>query len=168
MAVTGNPGAMKTAERIRTKPPKNVAILTRDERGAEMLKKVQISFGARAAKPAKLVWLITSAEVVECHQKKTEISGQAATVGYAAPAHLGRHTVRIRLDNGFDPGNKVTVLPGRRAEPSLPGRRGCSQPRKKRSRVESAPEAASALSKPDFSTQSHIQPSPVQRCRRNR
>jgi len=75
MAVLATPGAMKTAERIRTKATEKRAILNNEMSVvAEMLKKVQISFGARAGETGKLYGSITSQEVVDAIQKKTEIS----------------------------------------------------------------------------------------------
>jgi len=62
---------------------------------------------------------------------------------------------------------KVTVYREGEAEPSLPVEEAAAKPEEKKP-VESARKQLLRLSKPDFSTQSQSQPSPVQPCRRNR
>ena len=144
MAVLATPGAMKTAERIRTKATEKRAILN-NEMGvvAEMLKKVQISFSARAGETGKLYGSITSQEVVDAIQKKTEISVKRQQLDMQPLRTLGEHTVRIRLTMDLIPEIKVTVYREGEAEPSLPVEEATAKPEEKKP-VESAPEAASA------------------------
>ena len=144
MAVLATPGAMKTAERIRAKATEKRAILN-NEMGvvAEMLKKVQISFGARAGETGKLYGSITSQEVVDAIQKKTEISVKRQQLDMQPLRTLGEHTVRIRLTMDLIPEIKVTVYREGEAEPSLPVEEAAAKPEEKKP-VESAPEAASA------------------------
>ena len=144
MAVLATPGAMKTAERIRTTATEKRAILN-NEMGvvAEMLKKVQISFSARAGETGKLYGSITSQEVVDAIQKKTEISVKRQQLDMQPLRTLGEHTVRIRLTMDLIPEIKVTVYREGEAEPSLPVEEAAAKPEEKKP-VESAPEAASA------------------------
>jgi large subunit ribosomal protein L9 len=144
MAVLATPGAMKTAERIRTKATEKRAILNNEMSVvAEMLKKVQISFGARAGETGKLYGSITSQEVVDAIQKKTEISVKRQQLDMQPLRTLGEHTVRIRLTMDLIPEIKVTVYREGEAEPSLPVEEAAAKPEEKKP-VESAPEAASA------------------------
>ncbi len=144
MAVLATPGAMKTAERIRSKATEKRAILN-NEMGvvAEMLKKVQISFGARAGETGKLYGSITSQEVVDAIQKKTEITVKRQQLDMQPLRTLGEHTVRIRLTMDLIPEIKVTVYREGEAEPSLPIDEAAAKPEEKKP-VESAPEEASA------------------------
>jgi large subunit ribosomal protein L9 len=143
MAVLATPGAMKTAERIRTKATEKRAILN-NEMGvvAEILKKVQISFGARAGETGKLYGSITSQEVVDAIQKKTEILVKRQQLDMQPLRTLGEHAVRIRLTMDLIPEIKVTVYREGEAEPSLPIEEVAAKPEEKKP-VESVPEAAS-------------------------
>jgi large subunit ribosomal protein L9 len=144
MAVLATAGAMKTAERIRNKATEKRAILNNEMSVvAEMLKKVQISFGARAGETGKLYGSITSQEVVDAIQKKTEISVKRQQLDMQPLRTLGEHTVRIRLTMDLIPEIKVTVYREGEAEPSLPVEEAAAKPEEKKP-VESAPEAASA------------------------
>jgi large subunit ribosomal protein L9 len=121
MAVLATPGAMKTAERIREKAAERRAILN-NEMGAvaELLKKVQISFGARAGETGKLYGSITSQEIVESIEKKSGISVKRQQLDMQPLRTLGEHTVRIRLTMDLIPEIKVMVYREGEAEPSLP------------------------------------------------
>ena len=143
MAVLATPGAMKTAERIRTKATEKRAILN-NEMGvvAEILKKVQISFGARAGETGKLYGSITSQEVVDAIQKKSGITVKRQQLDMQPLRTLGEHAVRIRLTMDLIPEIKVTVYREGEAEPSLPIEEVAAKPEEKKP-VESAPEAAS-------------------------
>jgi large subunit ribosomal protein L9 len=143
MAVLATPGAMKTAERIRTKATEKRAILN-NEMGvvAEMLKKVQISFSARAGETGKLYGSITSQEVVDAIQKKTEILVKRQQLDMQPLRTLGEHAVRIRLTMDLIPEIKVTVYREGEAEPSLPIEEVAAKPEEKKP-VETAPEATS-------------------------
>jgi large subunit ribosomal protein L9 len=121
MAVLATPGAMKTAERIREKAAERRAILN-NEMGAvaEILKKVQISFGARAGETGKLYGSITSQEIVDTIEKKSGITVKRQQLDMQPLRTLGEHTVRIRLTMDLIPEIKVTVYREGEAEPSLP------------------------------------------------
>src|SRR5512137_2758388 len=75
MAMLATPGAMKTAERIRQKATERRAILN-NEMGAvaEVIKNIQISFGARAGETGKLYGSITSQEIVNAIQQKSGVT----------------------------------------------------------------------------------------------
>jgi large subunit ribosomal protein L9 len=121
MAVLATPGAMKTAERIRQKATERRSILN-DEMSvvAEALKKVQISFGARAGETGKLYGSITSQEVVDAIQQKSGIAIKRQQLDMQPLRTLGEHVVRIRLTMDQIPEIKVTVYREGEAEPSLP------------------------------------------------
>jgi large subunit ribosomal protein L9 len=121
MAVLATPGAMKTAERIREKAAERRAILN-NEMGAvaEMLKKVQITFGARAGETGKLYGSITSQEIADAIEKKSGITVKRQQLDMQPLRSLGEHTVRIRLTMDLIPEIKVTVYREGEAEPSLP------------------------------------------------
>ncbi len=121
MAVLATPGAMKTAERIREKATERRAILN-NEMGAvaEMLKKIQISFGARAGETGKLYGSITTQEIVDAIQQKSGITIKRQQLDMQPLRSLGEHTVRIRLTMDLIPEIKVTVYREGEAEPSLP------------------------------------------------
>jgi len=121
MAVLASPGAVKTAERIRTKATERRAILN-NEMGAvaEIIKKVQVSFGARAGETGKLYGSITSQEVADAIQQKSGVTIKRQQLDMQPLRTLGEHTIRIRLTMDLIPEIKVTVYREGEAEPSLP------------------------------------------------
>jgi large subunit ribosomal protein L9 len=121
MAVLATPGAMKTAEHIRQKATERRAILN-NEMGAvaEVLKKVQISFGARAGETGKLYGSITSQEIVDAIQEKSGVTIKRQQLDMQPLRTLGEHIVRVRLTMDQIPEIKVTVYREGEAEPSLP------------------------------------------------
>ena len=121
MAVLATPGAMKNAERIRQKATEQRAIVN-NEMGAvaEVLKKVQITFGARAGETGKLYGSITSQEVVDAIQQKSGIALKRQQLDMQPLRTLGEHVVRVRLTMDQIPEIKVTVYREGEAEPSLP------------------------------------------------
>ena len=143
MAVLATPGAMKTSERIRQKATERRTILN-DEMSvvAEALKKVQISFGARAGETGKLYGSITSQDVVEAIEKKSGYVVKRQQLDMQPLRTLGEHTVRIRLTMDLIPEIKVTVFREGEAEPSLPIEQPVEKPEEKMP-VEAAPEEAS-------------------------
>jgi large subunit ribosomal protein L9 len=121
MAVLATPGAMKTAERIRLKATERRSLLNEEMSVvAEALKKIQISFGARAGETGKLYGSITSQEVVDAIQQKCGIAIKRQQLDMQPLRTLGEHTVRIRLTMDQIPEIKVTVFREGEAEPSLP------------------------------------------------
>jgi large subunit ribosomal protein L9 len=121
MAVLATPGAIKTAERIRSRAAEKRVILN-DEMSviAQALENVQLSFGARAGETGKLYGSITSQEVVEALQKKTGYAFKRQQLDMQPLRALGEHTVRIRLTMDLIPEIKVNVFREGEAEPSLP------------------------------------------------
>jgi large subunit ribosomal protein L9 len=121
MAVLATPGAMKTAERIRTKAAERRVILNGEMSGiAELLKKVQLAFGARAGETGKLYGSITSQEVANAIKQKSGIEVKRQQLDMQPLRTLGEHTVRVRLTMDLIPELKVTVYREGEAEPSLP------------------------------------------------
>ncbi len=121
MAVLATPGAMKTAERIRSKAAERRIVLN-DEMSvvAEALKKLQLSFGARAGETGKLYGSITSQEVADAIQEKCGYQVKRQQLDMQPLRTLGEHTVRVRLTMDLIPELKVTVYREGEAEPSLP------------------------------------------------
>jgi len=144
MAVLATAGAMKTAERIRLKATERRTVLN-DEMSvvAEALKKIQISFGARAGETGKLYGSITSQEVVEAIEKKSGYVVKRQQLDMQPLRTLGEHTVRIRLTMDLIPEIKVTVYREGEAEPSLPIEEPAEKPEEKKP-VETVLEEASA------------------------
>ena len=121
MAVLATPGAMKTAERIRSKATEKRAILN-NEMGvvAEALVKVQLTFNARAGETGKLYGSITSQDVVDAIEKKSGLHIKRQQLDMQPLRTLGEHTIRIRLTMDLIPEIKAIVLREGEAEPSLP------------------------------------------------
>jgi large subunit ribosomal protein L9 len=121
LAVLATPGAIKAAERIRQKAAEQRSMLN-DEMSmvAEALKKIQISFGARAGETGKLYGSITSQEIVDAIQAKSGYSIKRQQLDMQPLRNLGEHTVRIRLTMDLIPEIKVNVYREGEAEPSLP------------------------------------------------
>ncbi len=121
MAVLATPGAMKTAERIRTKAAEKRAILN-NEMGvvAEALAKIQLTFNARAGETGKLYGSITSQEIADAIQKKSGFAVKRQQLDMQPLRTLGEHIIRIRLTMDLIPEIKATVLREGEAEPSLP------------------------------------------------
>ena len=144
MAVLATAGAMKTAERIRLKATERRTVLN-DEMSvvAEALKKIQISFGARAGETGKLYGSITSQDVVDAIQKKSGYVVKRQQLDMQPLLTLGEHTVRIRLNMDLIPQIKVTVFREGEAEPSLPIEEPAEKPEEKKP-VETVLEEASA------------------------
>ena len=121
MAVLATPGAMKTAEKIRTKAAERRSLLNEEMSVvAEGLKKLQLSFGARAGETGKLYGSITSQEVADAIQQKTGIQVKRQQLDMQPLRVLGEHNVRVRLTMDLIPELKVTVFREGEAEPSLP------------------------------------------------
>jgi large subunit ribosomal protein L9 len=121
IAVLASPGAIKTAELIRTKAAEKRVILN-DEMSvvARGLEKIQLTFGARAGETGKLYGSITSQEVADAIQKKTGYGIKRQQLDMQPLRSLGEHIVRIRLTMDLIPEIKVTVFREGEAEPSLP------------------------------------------------
>jgi large subunit ribosomal protein L9 len=129
MAVLATPGAMKTAERIRLKASERRSLLN-DEMSivAEALKKIQVSFGARAGETGKLYGSITSQEVADAIHKKCGYAVKRQQLDMQPLRTLGEHIVRIRLTMDLIPEIKVTVYREGEAEPSLPIEEPAAEP----------------------------------------
>jgi large subunit ribosomal protein L9 len=112
---------MKTAERIRAKAAEKRTVLN-DEMSvvAEGLKKIQLSFGARAGETGKLYGSITSQEVATAIQQKSGYEIKRQQLDMQPLRTLGEHTVRIRLTMDLIPELKVIVYREGEAEPNLP------------------------------------------------
>lgn len=121
MAVLATPGAMTTAERIRSKATEKRAVLN-NEMGAvaEVLSKVQLTFNARAGETGKLYGSITSQDVAEEIEKKAGIHIKRQQLDMQPLRTLGEHVIRIRLTMDLIPEIKAIVLREGEAEPSLP------------------------------------------------
>jgi large subunit ribosomal protein L9 len=146
MAVLATPGAMKTAERIRQKATERRSLLNEEMSVvAEALKKVQISFGARAGETGKLYGSITSQEIVDAIQQKCGIAIKRQQLDTQPLRTLGEHIVRIRLTMDQIPEIKVTVFREGEAEPSLPIEEPAEKAKEQKpveAEVDEAPEAS--------------------------
>ena len=132
MAVLATPGAIKTAERIRSQAAEKRVILNEEMSVvADALSKVQLSFGARAGETGKLYGSITSQEVADALQKKTGYGLKRQQLDMQPLRALGEHTVRIRLTMDLIPEIQVTVYREGEAEPSLPIEEPTTKPEEK-------------------------------------
>jgi large subunit ribosomal protein L9 len=128
MAVLATPGAIKTAERIRAKATERRAILNNEMSAvAEILKKVQISFGARAGETGKLYGSITSQEVADAIQQKSGVAVKRQQLDMQPLRTLGEHTGKVKpnpacLSNSPLPRWRKKPPPRRQNKPPLPTR----------------------------------------------
>jgi large subunit ribosomal protein L9 len=121
MAVLATKGALKQADRIRTTATERRAIIN-EEMGAvaEVLAKVQLSFGARAGETGKLYGSITSQDVVDQILEKSGVTIKRQQIDMQPLRSLGEHSIHIRLTMDLIPELKVIVFREGEAEPSLP------------------------------------------------
>jgi large subunit ribosomal protein L9 len=120
MALLATPGAIRSAEQIRSKAAEKRVILNEEMSGvAKALENVQLTFGARAGETGKLYGSITSQEVVNALQQKTGFIIKRQQLDMQPLRSLGEHTIRIRLTMDLVPEIKVTVFREGEAEPSL-------------------------------------------------
>jgi len=142
MAVLATPGAIKSAERIRSKAAEKRVILNEEMSVvAKALAKVQLTFGARAGETGKLYGSITSQEVVDALQKKTGYGLKRQQLDMQPLRALGEHIVRIRLTMDLIPEIKVTVYREGEAEPSLPIEQPAPKAEEKQPAEQPAPKA---------------------------
>ena len=142
MAVLATPGAIKSAERIRSKAAEKRVILNEEMSVvAKALAKVQLTFGARAGETGKLYGSITSQEVVDALQKKTGYGLKRQQLDMQPLRSLGEHIVRIRLTMDLIPEIKVTVYREGEAEPSLPIEQPAPKAEEKQPAEQPAPKA---------------------------
>jgi large subunit ribosomal protein L9 len=129
MAMLATPGAMKTAERIRTKAAERRTILNEEMSVvAEALMKIQLSFGARAGETGKLYGSITSQEIVDTIQQKTGYVIKRQQLDMQPLRTLGEHTIHVRLTMDLIPEIKVTVYREGEAEPELAVEEAVAEP----------------------------------------
>ncbi len=121
LAMLATPGAIKTAERIRSKAAERRSVLN-DEMSvvAEALKKVHIAFGARAGETGKLYGSITSQEIADAIQKKSGYTVKRQQLDMQPLRTLGEHSIHVRLTMDLIPEIKVIVYREGEAEPRLP------------------------------------------------
>jgi large subunit ribosomal protein L9 len=153
MAVLATPGAMSTAERIRSKAAERRNLLNEEmSTVAEGLKNVQLTFSARAGETGKLYGSITSQEVADAIQQKTGYPVKRQQLDMQPLRNLGEHTIRIRLTMDLIPEMKVTVFREGEAEPSIPIEEPSPEPEAKEP-VEAAPEEPAATGEETASTE---------------
>jgi large subunit ribosomal protein L9 len=121
MAVLATAGAVVKAESIRQKASERRNLLNEEMSVvAEALKKIQISFGARAGETGKLYGSITSQEVADAINQKINYPVKRQQLDMQPLRSLGEHNVRIRLTMDLIPEIVVNVYREGEAEPSLP------------------------------------------------
>jgi large subunit ribosomal protein L9 len=113
MAILATPGALKQAETIRKAAEKKRAQQTADaEAVANQLAGLELSFERRAGETGKLYGSVTSADIVEAIQAKTDIEVDRRKVALPEPIRsLGEQEVTIKLMIDVSTTIKVTVLP---------------------------------------------------------
>jgi len=121
LAVLATEGALKQADRIRSKAAGHRQVLNEEmAEVAEALLKVQLSFGARAGETGKLYGSITSQDIATAIQEKSGIAIKRQQLDMQPIRSLGEHTIRVRLTMDLIPELKVVVFREGEAEPSLP------------------------------------------------
>jgi large subunit ribosomal protein L9 len=159
MAVLATPGAIKTADHIRSKAAEKRVILNEEMSVvAKALEKVQLSFGARAGETGKLYGSITSQEVADALQKKTGYELKRQQLDMQPLRALGEHTVRIRLTMDLIPEIKVTVYREGEAEPSLPIEEPAPKAEEKQAAEEPADQPADELPEQAAETGGNAEP----------
>jgi len=119
MAVLATEGALKQAERIREKAATQRAIVNEEMAVvAEALKKISLSFSARAGETGKLYGSITSQDVADAIQKKSGYAIKRQQIDMQPLRTLGEHTIRIRLTMDLIPEIKAMVYREGEAEPN--------------------------------------------------
>lgn len=120
LAVLATPGALKQAEHIRSRAAAARAALNNELGGvAEQLKKVILTFPAKAGETGKLYGSITPQMVAEALQKKTGVELSRRQVDVQPIRTLGEHKVHVRLTVDLVP--VVNVIVHREGEaPNLP------------------------------------------------
>lgn len=142
MAILATPGAMKTAERIRVKAAERRTILNEEMSVvADALKKIQLSFGARAGETGKLYGSITAQEIADAIQQKSGYGIKRQQLDMQPLRTLGEHSVRIRLTMDLIPEIKVVVYREGEAEPSLSIEEE-AEPEEEQKQPQAAPEEA--------------------------
>lgn len=121
MAVLATPGALKQADRIRQQATERRAVVNEEMTAiAEVLAKVQLSFGARAGETGKLYGSITSQDIADQILEKSGVTIKRQQIDMQPLRSLGDHVIHIRLTMDLIPEMKVTVFREGEAEPSLP------------------------------------------------
>jgi large subunit ribosomal protein L9 len=141
MAILATPGAMKTADRIRGKATEARTIIN-EEMGvvAEALKKIKLSFGARAGETGKLYGSITSQDISDAIKEKAGYEIKRQQLDMQPIRTLGEHTVRVRLTMDTIPEILVTVFREGEPEPTLPIEEPVEKPEEEKT-SEDSPEA---------------------------
>ena len=110
MAVLATPGAMSTAERIRSKAAEKRAILNNEMSVvADMLAKVHLTFNARAGETGKLYGSITTQDVATAIQEKTRYEVKKQQIDMQPIRNLGEYTAHVRLTMDLVPEVKIIV-----------------------------------------------------------
>ena len=110
MAVLATPGALKQAETIRKAAEKHRAQQTADAQAiANQLSDLELVFERRAGETGKLYGSVTSADIVEAIEAKTQIEVDRRKVALPEPIRtLGEQEVAIKLM--IDVSTNVTVV----------------------------------------------------------
>ncbi|MBN1991151.1 MAG: 50S ribosomal protein L9 [Anaerolineae bacterium] len=113
MAVLATPGALKQAETIRKAAEKHRAQQTADAQAiANQLAGLELVFERRAGETGKLYGSVTSTDIVDTIQAKTEIEVDRRKVALPEPIRtLGEQEVSIKLMIDVSADIKVTVVP---------------------------------------------------------
>ncbi len=119
-AVLATPGALKQADRIRTRAAEQRALLNEEMSAvAERLTGLKLTFAARAGETGKLYGSITSQDVAEAIHARTGVAIKRQQIDMQPLRTLGEHTIRIRLTMDLIPEIKAIVYREGEAEPAL-------------------------------------------------
>ncbi len=113
MAVLASPGALKQAETIRKTAEKQRAQQTADAQAvANQIAGLELAFERRAGETGKLYGSVTSADIAEAIQAKTEIEVDRRKVALPEPIRtLGEQEITIKLMIDVSATVKVAVVP---------------------------------------------------------
>jgi large subunit ribosomal protein L9 len=128
LAVLATPGALKQAEHIRSRAASARAALNNELSGvADQLRKVTLTFPAKAGETGKLYGSITPQMVAEALQKKTGVELNRRQIDVQPIRVLGEHKVHVRLTVDLVP--VVNVIVHREGEtPNLPAEEPAAAP----------------------------------------
>ena len=128
LAVLATSGALKQADSIRTQAAASRAILNKELSGvAEQLKKLVLTFPAKAGETGKLYGSITTAMIADAVKDKIGFDLDRRELDMQPIRNLGEHTVHVRLTVDLVP--EMMVIVHREGEaPELPSATAVEEP----------------------------------------
>ncbi len=145
LAVLATPGAMKTAEKVRSQGEIQRAALNSELKDlADHINGVVLTFAVKAGETGKLYGSITTQDVASAIQEQTRYEVKRQQIDMQPIRELGEHKAHVRLTIDLMPEIKILVhREGEAAEAAEAPAEGEAKPAKQRGRkkAEEAPAA---------------------------